>query len=95
MSGTGKTTLIEELVEHGYKAIETDDDEWLTVERIPNRSNNPYGKDPDERAEILGYVQSVEPRLRKTATLEVDTSLSIDQVVQIVLNHVLPSTEQR
>ena len=140
MSGTGKSTLICALAARGYKAIDTDTDEWSTwvtvlatltssgageerdwvwredriqrllstedadvlfvsgcksnqgkfyaqfdhvvllsapvpvlLERLATRTTNPYGKHPDERARVLEYVRTVEPLLRRTASLEVDT----------------------
>lgn len=152
MSGTGKSTLIGELAARGYKAIDTDADEWcewvhttsdegdgpvsepdwiwredriqsllstedadvlfisgcksnqgmfypqfdhiillsapthLIVDRLATRTNNPYGKDPDELARILRHVETVEPLLRKTASLEVDTSAPIDRVLEIIMH---------
>jgi shikimate kinase len=61
----------------------------VLVERLATRTTNPYGKHPDERARILGHVQTVEPLLRRAATLEVDTSVPLDQVVEAILRHVL------
>lgn len=58
----------------------------LIVERLATRTNNPYGKHPDELAQILRYVQTVEPLLKRSASLEVDTSVPIDQVVETVLS---------
>jgi len=158
MSGTGKSTLIHELATRGYKAIDTDSDEWsewatsaddrsdgageeldwvwredrmqrllatedvdvlfvsgcksnqgkfyaqfdhivllsapvpLIVERLAARTNNLYGKHPAELARVLGYIQTVEPRLRAGASLEVDTSASIAQIVATILGHVLPES---
>jgi shikimate kinase len=156
MSGTGKSTLICELSARGYRAIDTDTDEWsewttvagppdgsgsgeerdwiwrenriqsllstedadvlfisgcksnqgkfyaqfdhvillsapvtLLVERLATRTTNPYGKHPDELAQILGYVHTVEPLLRRTASLEVDTSVPVEQVVETILHLVL------
>jgi shikimate kinase len=60
----------------------------VLVERLRTRTNSPYGKGPGELAEILGYVQTVEPLLRKSATLEVDTSVPAEQVLQTILAHV-------
>lgn len=158
MSGTGKSTLIHELGARGYKAIDTDSDEWsvwvnsagagpdrsgeeldwiwreeriqrllatedadvlfvsgcksnqgkfyaqfdhivllsapvpLIVGRLATRTNNPYGRHPAELARVLGYIQTVEPRLRAGASLEVDTSASIAQIVATILGHVLPES---
>ena len=62
----------------------------VIVERLTTRTNNPYGKSPDELAQVLGYLESVEPLLRRRATFEIDTSVPEDQVVETILTHVLP-----
>lgn len=156
MSGTGKSTLIAELVALGYKAVDADTDEWsewvevefrgdptgpgstvepgrdwvwredrihnllstedadvlfvsgcaanmgkfypkfdhivllsapaaVIVERLATRTNNRYGKRPHEVTRVLGLLQTVEPRLRRAAGHEVDTSAPLDQVVATVL----------
>jgi shikimate kinase len=152
MSGTGKSSVIRALTELGYKAVDTDSDEWsvwaddplqpggepdwiwredrieqllstddaevlfvsgcksnqgtfypqfdhivllsapveLIVERLLTRTTNPYGKRPEELAQVLRYLEMVEPLLRRGATLEVDTSVPLNQVVRTVLEHVLP-----
>ncbi len=157
MSGTGKSTVIRELAARGYKAIDTDSDEWcqwvnvaagceaagltagpdwlwredrmqrllstedagvlfvsgcksnqgkfraqfdhvvllsapaaVIMERLATRTTNPYGKHPDELAKILWELRTVEPLLRRAATLEVDTRAPIDQVVEAILDHVRP-----
>lgn len=61
----------------------------LLVERLATRTTNPYGKHPDELAQILGYVHTVEPLLRRTASLEVDTSVPVEQAVETILHLVL------
>jgi hypothetical protein len=50
---------------------------------------HPYGKDPAELAETLNYLQTVEPLLRASATLEVITTVPVARVADIVLNRVL------
>jgi AAA domain len=50
--------------------------------RITARTSNPYGKRPEERALILRYLAEVEPRLRATATTEIDASAPLSQIVQ-------------
>lgn len=57
----------------------------VLIERLATRTNNPYGKRPDELAEVLGYLQTVEPRLRRSATHEIDTRAPLDEVVAAVL----------
>jgi shikimate kinase len=154
MSGTGKSTIIGELAARGYKAVDTDSDEWsewvstvedgpaglteepdwiwredciqrllsaedadvlfvggcksnqgrfypqfdhivllsapaeLIVERLVTRTNNPYGKHPDELARVLRHLRTVAPLLRRGATLEVDASLPIHRVIDTILAHV-------
>jgi shikimate kinase len=57
----------------------------VIVERLTTRTNNPYGKRADELADTLGYLETVEPQLRRAATHEIDTSAPIDDVVATVL----------
>ena len=156
MSGTGKSTTIAALAARGYKAIDTDSDEWsewvtipgdaadgqpaerdwvwredrlrdlLATDDVPalfvagcksnqgqfyprfdrivllsapvaviearlaTRTNNPYGKHPDEFAQVLRYLATVEPLLRRRATLEIDTSAPLARVVETILRHSLP-----
>jgi len=147
MSGTGKSTLLEELSARGYPTVDTDygdyyelvDGEplWRTdrietllrttpassgqvlfvqgttrnqgtfypwfehivllsapaevlSERLTTRTTNPYGKAPAELAETLEYLETVEPLLRASATLEVVTTIPVGQVADAVLAHVLP-----
>lgn len=61
----------------------------ILAERLRTRITNPYGKDPAELAETLDYVQTVEPLLRASATVEVVTTMPVSQVADIVLEHVL------
>ena len=54
----------------------------VLLARIATRTDNPYGKRPEDRAAILRHLAVVEPLLRATATLEIDASAPIDKVVQ-------------
>jgi len=56
----------------------------VLFERVSRRSNNPYGKTPEQRAEIAGYVQTVEPLLRRGATLELDGQRPIFELADVV-----------
>ena len=154
MSGTGKSTVINELTTRGYKAVDADCDEfseWMEfsgdpgtldspvepdkdwvwradriqellstedadvlflsgcaqnmgkflpqfdhvvllsapadviVERLGRRTNNPYGKHPDQVIRVLGLLETVEPLLRRAAGHEIDTSMCLDDVVATVL----------
>jgi dephospho-CoA kinase len=53
----------------------------VLVARIAARTNNPYGKRPEERAAILEYLAVIESQLRATATIEIDATAPIDKVV--------------
>jgi shikimate kinase len=139
MSGTGKSSVVRELVARGYKAVDTDDG-WCApqpdgrqlwredaiqallaaedaevlfvagceenqagfhsrfdhivllsapletlVERLATRTDNPYGKAPEELRRFLEDVETVEPRLRRVATHEVRTTPPLDEVVATIL----------
>jgi hypothetical protein len=61
----------------------------VLAERLARRVNNPYGKDPAEVAETLEYIRTVEPLLRRSATLEVVTTIPVERVADRVLSYVL------
>jgi dephospho-CoA kinase len=54
-------------------------------ERLRTRTTNAYGKHPDEAARVLSQLDTVEPRLRRVAGLEIDTSAPLEEVVAGVL----------
>ncbi|GAB2596227.1 AAA family ATPase [Kribbella endophytica] len=54
----------------------------VMLERIDRRSDNPYGKSAEERALVLEHLQVVEPLLRASADLEIDTSAPLQDVVE-------------
>lgn len=62
----------------------------VLVERLTTRTNNPYGKRPEELAETLVYLETVEPLLRRRATCEIVTTLPLEEVVAVVLRLVNP-----
>ncbi len=57
----------------------------VIVERLATRTNNPYGKRPEEVARVLDGIETVEPLLRQGAGHEIDTSAPLDRVVEQVL----------
>jgi shikimate kinase len=57
----------------------------IIVARLRTRTTNQYGKRPDEVARVLSLVKSVEPRLRRAAGYEIDTSASLEEVVVTLL----------
>ena len=133
MSGTGKSTLLDELRRRGLLAVDTDDAGWVLarggwdvrrmnellaehsevvvsgtvenqgrfydrfehvvllsaplpvlVERVSRRTNNPYGKTPEQRAEIARYVDTVEPLLRRGATVELDGQRPVSELADVI-----------
>ena len=62
----------------------------VMADRLTARTNNPYGKRPSEAARVLVQKNTIEPLLRQTATVEVDTSAPIDQVVEVLVGLVRP-----
>ncbi len=61
----------------------------VLTERLVTRTNNPYGKHPDELARVIALKQTVEPMLRRVADLEIDTSVPLEEVVDRILSFVL------
>ena len=56
----------------------------MLIERVAGRTNNPYGKMAAQRAEIAGYVRTVEPLLRRGATLELDVRRPVSELADII-----------
>lgn len=61
----------------------------VMAERLVARTNNPYGRRAAELARALALRDSVEPLLRRRASLEVDTSVPLDEVVATIVAAVL------
>jgi dephospho-CoA kinase len=59
--------------------------ESITVQRLADRTDNPYGKRPEEIVDVLHYKATVEPMLRKAASAEIDTNIPLAEVVSKVL----------
>lgn len=57
----------------------------VMVERLSSRTSNSYGQHPEEVDRSLSFKETVEPRLRSVADLEIDTSVPLDDVVAAVL----------
>jgi shikimate kinase len=57
----------------------------VIVARLTTRTNNPYGKRPEDVARTLALLQTIEPMLRRGADHEIDTSVPLDEVVATVL----------
>lgn len=133
MSGTGKSTLLDELARRGHHTVDTDYDGWeqadgtwdetrmslllesypdvvvsgtvenqgrfydrfehvillsapvdVLIERVATRTNNPYGKSPDDQNDIRAYLTEVEPMLRRGATVELDGRRPIVELANTV-----------
>lgn len=153
MSGTGKSTVIRALVTRGYRAVDTDSDEWcvwtddpmadgllattterdwiwreeridhllkdryadilfvsgcksnqsrfyqdfdhivllsastdVILDRLATRTTNDYGKSDEERLQVLWYLETVEPLLRRSSDVEIDTgATSLEDVVSVLI----------
>jgi len=62
--------------------------ERVIADRLRTRTNNPFGKRQEELERVLRLRAEVEPRLRRGASHEIDTSAPLDQVVRQVLRAV-------
>lgn len=60
----------------------------VLTERLKARTNNPYGERPEELDEVLYYLETVEPLLRRGATCEIETTRPLEWVVEEVLRRV-------
>lgn len=57
----------------------------VIADRLSTRTNNPYGRKPHELARVLRLMETVEPRLRRIAQHEIETTIPVDDVVEEVL----------
>jgi hypothetical protein len=57
----------------------------VLLQRVTNRAN-PYGRTPEQRAQIAEYVRTVEPLLRRGATVELDGRRQISELADAVKN---------
>jgi shikimate kinase len=56
----------------------------VLIERVSRRTNNPYGRTAEQQAEIAQYVQTVEPLLRRGATLELDGRQPVSELADLI-----------
>jgi hypothetical protein len=54
----------------------------VILARVAQRPGNPYGKTPAQQEEVLRYLGAVEPRLRASATVEIDATAPVAEVVR-------------
>ena len=62
----------------------------VLLQRLRTRTGNPYGKSAEEAAEVAGYVETVEPLLRRGATVELDGRRSVSDLADAVQRLVSP-----
>ena len=60
-------------------------------DRLATRSTNDFGKDPAELERTLALIAEIEPLLRRSADVVIDTSASLDEVVARVLEASRPA----
>jgi shikimate kinase len=56
----------------------------MLMQRLRDRTNNPYGRSSAERAETGRYVETVEPLLRRGATVELDGRRPVAELADAV-----------
>jgi shikimate kinase len=67
----------------------------VLLDRVANRPTNPYGKTPEQRADIERYVREVEPLLRRGATVELDGRRPVAELADAVSHLLDPSRADR
>ncbi|MBB5851684.1 AAA family ATPase [Amycolatopsis umgeniensis] len=53
----------------------------VILERIETRDTNPFGKSREERDRVIADIEEIEPLLRESATVEIDTRQPLADVV--------------
>ncbi len=56
----------------------------VLMKRVTDRTNSPYGKSSAERDEIAHYVRTIEPLLRRGATVELDGRRPITELADAI-----------
>lgn len=58
----------------------------VMLARVARRTSNPYGKTDEERADICWNLKHIEPLLRKSADLEINSStMSVSEIADYLL----------
>lgn len=60
----------------------------LIISRTGTRAANDFGKHPEQLARVLRHLRTLMPLLRRSATLEVDTTAPLEQVFATILAHI-------
>jgi len=56
----------------------------VVLQRLADRTNNPFGKTKEQRSQILADIAEVEPLLRQAATHAIRTDRPLTEVVDMV-----------
>ena len=64
----------------------------VLLDRVGTRTNNPYGHEREQQAEIVRYAATVEPLLRRGATLELDGRRQATYLADIIERLAAPPT---
>lgn len=64
----------------------------VILQRLARRPDNSYGQTPRSRERILGHIVTVEPRLRASADLEINTNRPPEEVLADILRLLKPSS---
>jgi dephospho-CoA kinase len=62
----------------------------VLLDRVVRRTDNPFGATEADRARIVADTAEVEPLLRRTATLEIDATRPLAEVVDLVAARLAP-----
>jgi RNase adaptor protein for sRNA GlmZ degradation len=59
----------------------------VMLDRVTSRISNPYGHSEEERAEITNNFQQIQPLLKKSADIEIDTAvMSVKQIADFLVD---------
>ena len=67
----------------------------VMLDRIANRDTNPFGKAVEERDRVVADTTEIEPLLRSSATVEIDTRKPLAEVVHQLAALAGPPASQR
>ena len=56
----------------------------VRLKRVRTRTDNPFGGTQEQQQEITDYLETVEPLLRRTATVELDSTRSVQELADDV-----------
>ena len=62
----------------------------VLLDRVRRRTSNPYGSTAEQRSEIVGFVRTVEPLLRRGASVEPDGRRTVAELADAVERLVAP-----